>query len=141
MLLGLLIGYYYNLSQLKFFVLPLTMLMIYPMMVNLKLGELTELKNFKLIITALIINFAVIPFVAFTIGNVFFSNTGYLLALIIMGSLPTSGMTISWTGFAKGSVKDAIKITILGLLIGSMLIPVYIKLFLGTAVSISVLIF
>jgi len=92
----------------------------------------------KLLITALLINFAVIPFVSFFIGSNLFDNTGYLLAFIVMGSLPTSGMTISWTDFAKGSVKDAVKITILGLLIGSMLIPVYIKLFLGTAVSISI---
>lgn len=48
-------------------------------------------------------------------------------------------MTISWTGFARGSIKDAVKMTIIGLLMGSMLLPVYIRIFLGASVSISIL--
>src|SRR6056297_2428533 len=120
MALGLVTGYYLNLAPLKVLILPLTMFMIYPMMVNLKLSELAELKNFKLLLTALIINFAILPFVAYYIGISFFENTSYILAFVIIASLPTSGMTISWTGFARGSIKDAVKMTILGLLIGSM---------------------
>ena len=139
MVLGLVIGFYFNLSKLQSLILPLTMLMIFPMMVNLKLKEILELKKFKLILTALIVNFTILPFVSYFVGNLFFENTNYILAFVIMGSLPTSGMTISWTGFAGGNVKDSVKITILSLFLGSILMPLYIRIFLGTTVSISIL--
>lgn len=82
MTLGLVTGYYFDLSPFKVLVLPLTIFMIYPMMVNLKISELAELKNFKLLLTALIINFTILPFVAYYIGVRFFENTSYILAFV-----------------------------------------------------------
>ena len=40
-------------------------------------------------------------------------------------------MTISWTGFAKGNVEAAVKMTVIGLIAGSLATPVYVKLLLG----------
>ena len=37
--------------------------------------------------------------------------------MVLVGLFPTSGMTISWTGFARGNVAAALKMTVLGLLI------------------------
>ena len=37
------------------------------------------------------------------------------LGLLMAGLVPTSGMTISWTGFAKGNVAAAVKMTVIGL--------------------------
>ena len=54
------------------------------------------------------------------------------LGLLLAGLLPTSGMTISWTGFAKGNVEAAIKMTVLGLVMGSLATPIYVKLLMGT---------
>jgi predicted Na+-dependent transporter len=45
-------------------------------------------------------------------------------------------MTISWTGFAKGNMHSAIKMTIIGLVIGSVATPIYIKVLVGTVVSV-----
>ena len=38
-----------------------------------------------------------------------------LSILLLAGLVPTSGMTISWTGFAKGNVAAAVKMTVIGL--------------------------
>lgn len=43
-------------------------------------------------------------------------------------------MTISWTGFAKGNIPAAIKITIIGLFLGSVLTPFYVQFLLGTQI-------
>lgn len=49
------------------------------------------------------------------------------LALLLTALLPTSGMTISWTGFAKGNVPAAVKMTVVGLIAGSLLAQVYLE--------------
>ena len=45
-------------------------------------------------------------------------------------------MTISWTGFAKGNMSAAIKMTIVGLVMGSLLTPFYIKIFLKPEIEV-----
>ncbi len=42
------------------------------------------------------------------------------LGLFLIALMPTSGMTISWTGFAKGNMQVAIKMTIIGLVFPSI---------------------
>jgi len=52
------------------------------------------------------INFGIVQFPAFGLGILFFENQPYMaLGLLLAGLVPTSGMTISWTGFAKGYQK------------------------------------
>ncbi|MFT6927757.1 MAG: ACR3 family arsenite transporter [Psychromonas sp.] len=86
------------------------------------------------------INFAITPFIAFAIGITFFADNKYLaLGLLLTGLLPTSGMTISWTGMAKGNMAAAIKMTIFGLLIGSLLTPLYINQLMGAEVKIEMI--
>jgi predicted Na+-dependent transporter len=58
--------------------------------------------------------------------------------LLLASLLPTSGMTISWTGFAKGNVNSAVKMTIIGLVAGSLLTPVYAKWLMGAVIDIPV---
>jgi predicted Na+-dependent transporter len=58
------------------------------------------------------------------------------LALLLAALLPTSGMTISWTGLAKGNVPAAVKMTVIGLFVGSLLTPLYLQALLGAVVVI-----
>lgn len=53
-----------------------------------------------------------------------------------MSTLPTSGMTISWTGFARGNLDAAIKMAVIGLVIGSLATPLYAGWLMGAAVEI-----
>src|SRR5699024_12706622 len=46
--------------------------------------------------------------------------------LALSALLPTSGMTISWTVLQKGNVGAAVKLTVFGLILGSLLTPWYL---------------
>lgn len=106
--------------------------MVYPMMVGLRPKQLLESGHGSVQLWAIMINFLVIPFVAFGLGRLFFADQPELaLGLLLTAVLPTSGMTISWTGFAKGNVPVAIKLTIVGLFLGSFLTPFYVYVLLG----------
>ncbi len=112
-------------------------LMVYPMMINLQIAKVFAGGDFKLQAITQIINFAVVPFFAFGIGKLFFNDRPLiLLGLLLTSLLPTSGMTISWTGFAKGNLNAAIKMTVIGLIAGSLATPLYAKFLMGTVVEI-----
>lgn len=84
-----------------------------------------------------VINFAIVPFLAWGIGLVFFKNSPYMaLGLLLAGLVPTSGMTISWTGFAKGNLEAAVKMTVVGLTLGSIATPFYVQFLMGTTIEI-----
>lgn len=137
MIAGIIYGKVIDPKNLKILIMPLTFMMVYPMMVTLKIRELAEKGGGKANALAIIINFAVVPFIAFGIGKIFFPNSPLLVVgLLLSALLPTSGMTISWTGFAKGNMHTAIKMTIIGLVLGSIVTPFYIKILAGTVVNV-----
>ncbi|PIE69588.1 MAG: arsenite transporter [Deltaproteobacteria bacterium] len=127
--------------HLKKLILPLTFLMVYPMMVTLNINHLLKgLTNIRLQIVTQLINFAVIPFVAYALGRLFFADAPYLaLGLLLAALLPTSGMTISWTGFARGNMGAAINMTIIGLTLGCLATPFYVLILMGTAVNVNLM--
>lgn len=139
LILGLVAGVLFPVSGLSMLITPLTLLMVYPMMVGLKPKQLLESGHGSVQFWAMLINFLIIPFVAFGLGKVFFAEHPELaLGLLLTALLPTSGMTISWTGFAKGNVPAAIKLTIVGLFLGSFLTPFYVHTLLGAQLPMKV---
>lgn len=139
MVAGLIVGYFADMQFLKNLIIPLTILMIYPMMVTLNIKSVFSGCDYRLQSITQAINFILIPVIAFILGRIFFAEQPLTaLGLFLIALLPTSGMTISWTGFAKGNVPVAIKMTIIGLVLGAVATPIYIKLFMGEVVSISI---
>jgi len=137
MVAGFLAGLVMNPAPLKQLIMPLTFLMVYPMMINLQLKKVIEGGDLKVQVVTQLLNFTVLPLIAFGIGKVAFSDSPYVaLGLLLASLLPTSGMTISWTGMAKGNMAAAVKMTVFGLLIGSILTPIYIKFLMGTTIEI-----
>ncbi len=140
-------GFIYGISadpetvkNMKILIVPLTFLMVYPMMVTLNIKHLKQGLSFKLQGMTQLINFAVIPFIAFFLGKWFFPDQPYMaLGLLLAALLPTSGMTISWTGFAKGNMGAAINMTVIGLTLGSLATPFYVKALLGANVDVNVM--
>jgi predicted Na+-dependent transporter len=109
-------------------------------MVTMNVRELLNSGGKKLQVVTLAINFLLMPAIGYGVGMLFFANKPMIrLALMLTSLLPTSGMTISWTGFAKGNVPAAVKMTVVGLIAGSLLAPVYLKMLLGTVVEIPLL--
>ena len=124
-------------KKMKVLIIPLTFLMVYPMMVTLNINHLKQGMDLKLQSTAQLINFAVIPFVAYLLGRMFFPEQPYMaLGLLLAALLPTSGMTISWTGFARGNMGAAINMTVIGLTLGSIATPFYVSGLLGATVEV-----
>jgi len=140
MVAGLLFGSVTVPTFLRMAILPLTFLMVYPMKVTMNVRDLLKAGDNTLQIITLAINFLLMPAIGYGMGLLFFPHEPMIrLALLLTSLLPTSGMTISWTGFAKGNIASAIKMTVLGLIAGSLLAPLYLKILLGAVVEIPLL--
>nr|WP_319399549.1 bile acid:sodium symporter [uncultured Carboxylicivirga sp.] len=137
MVLGLIYGANIDAVRLKTTILPLTFLMVYPMMVNLNIKKVFSKGDNKVQVTTQLVNFILIPFIGYILGRLFFpENPILMLGLLLTSLLPTSGMTISWTGFAKGNMVEAVKMTVIGLILGSAITPLYLQLLLGAKIEI-----
>ena len=144
MFCGLIFGYLFNAGPLKQFIIPVTFVMVYPMMVTLNVKTIFKGQDLKLQLITQIINFIFIPLIVFFIGKIFLSGQDpkfglWAVGLFLIGVLPTSGMTISWTGFAKGNKEAAIKMVVFGLVIGSLAAPIFTKVFMGATIEVNML--
>ncbi|MFO7803984.1 MAG: universal stress protein [Desulfovermiculus sp.] len=140
MVLGFIFGVVVDASALKGLIIPFTFLMVYPMMVNLKIKKVFEGGDLKAQLLTQAINFGIIPFVAFGLGMLFFQDSPYMaLGMLLAGLVPTSGMTISWTGFAQGNLASAVKMTVIGLTLGSLATPFYVQALMGASLEVNVL--
>lgn len=138
MVIGLFVGQLWDVTLLKSAITPLSILMVYPVMVTIQFKSLLEKGSIKLHLAAQIINFIVLPLMAYLFGILFFpTKLDFRLGILLIALLPTSGMTISWTVFAKGNVNEAIKMVVIGMILGGVLAPIYINLLLGSDISIS----
>jgi ACR3 family arsenite efflux pump ArsB/nucleotide-binding universal stress UspA family protein len=138
MLAGFVFGVIFNAGFLKAYIIPFTFVMVYPMMVTLNIQKVFEGGDAKAQVITQVINFAVVPFLAYAIGLIFFRDNPYMaLGLLLAGLVPTSGMTISWTGFAKGNLEAAVKMTVIGLTLGSIATPFYVQVLMGASIEIN----
>jgi ACR3 family arsenite efflux pump ArsB len=113
--------------------------MVYPMMVTLKSKKVIEGGDTKSQLLTQLLNFGLIPFAAYGLGLLFFKKQPYTaLGLLMAGLVPTSGMTISWTGFAKGNVAAAVRMTVIGLTLGSPATPFYVQVLMGAALEVNI---
>lgn len=136
MVAGFVYGLSFDAKWLRLMIIPFTFLMVYPMMVTLKVRKVLEGGDMKAQLLTQIINFGIIPFVAFGFGTFFFPQSPYMaLGLLLAGLVPTSGMTISWTGFAKGNMSAAVKMTVIGLICGSLATPFFVKALMGATIE------
>ncbi len=135
-------GFAYGLMRpagnLKGLIVPLTFLMVYPMMVTLKIKQVFRGGDGRAQWMTQALNFGVIPFLAYGVGFWFFDKQPAMaLGLLLAGLVPTSGMTISWTGFAKGNMTAAVKMTVIGLILGSLATPFYVGWLMGAQIQIN----
>ena len=140
MSIGFLIGLWLDTSALRGSVTWLSFFMVYPMMVTLQYHQLLKRGNVKLQVVTQLINFIYLPLMAIVFGLVFFQGRdSFRLGILLIALLPTSGMTVSWTVFAKGNVNEAIRMIVIGLILGGLLAPVYIRLVFQESVDIGFL--
>ena len=136
MVSGFILGFLFDTSALRSYVTILSFFMVYPMMVPLNYASLKERGNLKLQWVTQAVNFIYLPFLAYLFGLWFFPDTlSYRLGLLLIALLPTSGMTVSWTVMAKGNVKEAIRMIVIGLILGGLLTPFMVNVYLGTTID------
>jgi ACR3 family arsenite efflux pump ArsB len=133
---GLGVGMVADVRPLRPLILPVTILMIYPIMVTLELRSLMVTCRWRMLALIQLINLIVLPLLGWVLGRIFLADEPYwAFGLLLMATLPTSGMTISWTRFAGGDTAAAVKMTVIGLLLGSLLVPAYALALMGQAVD------
>src|SRR5699024_11306224 len=90
-----------------------TIVMIYATMVGFQFKELTSLKGTKVLVLSIIINFAIIPFVAYLLGKGLLQQYPFMFAGLALSSLlPTRGMTFSCIVIHKVNVPAAFNLTV-----------------------------
>jgi ACR3 family arsenite efflux pump ArsB len=137
MLAGFAVGVLFEVQGMRSLIIPLTFLMVYPMMVNLKIKKVFQGGDFKAQWLTQALNFGVVPFLGYGIAMLAFPDRPYMaLGLVLASLVPTSGMTISWTGFAKGNLEAAVKMTVIGLTLGSLATPFYVQWLLGAQIAV-----
>lgn len=127
--IGLLAGLSFDTEFLRIFMPIGILVMIVPTMIGFKWREMVSTAHSKVFFAASIINFLIIPFIAYFLGYLLLSGEPEVFAGLALASLlPTSGMTISWTMFYRGNVSASIKITAISLVIGAVITPLYLTI-------------
>ncbi len=135
LLLGLLLGLLVPVPSSQALTMPAVILLVYPITIGVPWRQVLKLEPWRLMLLSTLINFVIIPLVAWGLGHTLLGNYPSLLAgLMIASLLPTSGMTISWTSLSGGNVPAAVRITVISLLAGSLLMPLYLMGMLGQSV-------
>jgi ACR3 family arsenite efflux pump ArsB len=137
-------GYLFDAGPLKMLIIPITFVMVYPMMATLNVRSVFSGSDLRLQVVTQLINFLLIPLLVLGLGRVFLGGIEpkyglWAVGLFLIGVLPASGMTISWTGFAGGNKESATKMLVFGLIIGALAAPVYTKVFMGATVDVDML--
>jgi len=126
---ALLVGYYFpGVKALKPAIPFLLIVMLYPMMINLRVEEIGKaLRDPKVMGLALLMNFLLTPILGALWAHMLFKGTdSYLpVGFILKVTVPCSGMVAAWTGYAKGRIESALIIVALSLFLAIPLVPVW----------------
>jgi len=124
-------------SVLKSAVVPILFLMIYPMMINIDLREIVNVRSHaRPVALSLLVNFALAPLLAVGLSRAFFAGqTAYAVGLYFVALIPTSGMTAAWTGLADGDLEAALVAMAVNLLVAVAVLPAYLSVLVPAGVS------
>lgn len=143
MTLGLLVGYVYPAVGKKLNILYAIaqFVMLYPMMIEIRIGEVASaLSKLRFISATMILNFIVSPLLAAALGYIFLSgHPDFAVGLIINGAVPSSAMLVTWTAMAKGNAPLTLIVSVVSLLTGIVLIPICIWFLVGKYVHVDML--
>ena len=124
-------------SLLQSAVTPVLFLMIYPMMINIDLREIFNVReHLGPVGLSLMVNFAVVPLLAVGLAELFFAgNSAYAVGLYLIALIPTSGMTAAWAGLAGGDLEAALVAIAVNLVAAVFVLPVYLSTLVGGSVG------
>lgn len=138
--LGLLLGYLLpgTGKQLQVLYPVALFVMLYPMMVGIKISEVSgAAKRVGFMTVVMIMNYFISPLLAALLASVFLSGyPDFAVGLILTGVVPCAGMIVAWTAMARGNAAMTLLITVTSLLAGIMLIPIWMKILAGMYVPV-----
>jgi ACR3 family arsenite efflux pump ArsB len=138
--LGLLVGYLLPGAgkQLQSFYPVALFIMLYPMMVGIKVGEVAKAaKRVGFMMVVMIMNYFISPLLAALLAHVFLAGyPDFAVGLILTGVVPCAGMIVAWTAMAKGNAPMTLVITVTSFLAGIVLIPLWMSALAGKYVPV-----
>ncbi|MFN3604961.1 MAG: arsenic resistance protein [Leptonema sp. (in: bacteria)] len=105
--------------------------MVYPIMIYLKIEDsLAEFKKYtRILFISFFINFLISPIIAILIVSLFLKKNIYLaIGLLLIGSIPTSGLTLNWIHRFKGNIKMGILLVFFNILFATILVPFFLPI-------------
>ncbi|WP_017471242.1 arsenic resistance protein [Amphibacillus jilinensis] len=140
LVIAFVLGTMIDTSVLQPTILYATIIMIYATMIGFNYKQLTTIKDVRVLLYSMLINFLIVPVIAYLLGATLLSSYPMMFAgLALSALLPTSGMTISWTALHKGNVPASVKLTVFGLILGSVLTPWYLLVMVGQLVEVDII--
>lgn len=142
MLLGFLVGLHINVEKYKgtfhWINLAVVISMIYPMMINLRLGELkNSMKQGKQLAIGLTMGLVVAPilmwFLIWLIGLFYPLSPQLALGLMLAMVVPCSSMSIAYTGFSRGNLELATIIVAFSFILAIITVPGWLAIYAASS--------
>ncbi len=117
-------------------------MMIYPMMINLKLSEMkTASKQWKQLSIALIMGLVLAPILMYLlielVGLFVPISPQLALGLLLAVVVPCSSMSIAYTGLSEGNLELATVIVAISFILAIFVVPLWLKVF-ATAYNVNI---
>lgn len=140
-ILGLLLGYFTPLRNIdSIFIEIFLMLLLYMLFMSIDVKNLRKsFLSFRYTATAICINFIITPCIAYMIGNIFFEDMiPVRIGIMMLLVTPCTDWYLVFTGLSKGNLELNVSILPLNLLLQVVLMPIYLRLFFGAELTISI---
>lgn len=138
MVLGLLVGYPAETiaeghsGLLDTLATVLVFAVVYPMMVNLRLGAVaTAARHWRILALALGYSFLWAPSIGYVLSRVFLHDPELAIGFLLVMVVPCSSMSVGYTGLAKGNVELATLVVGSSFLVAMLAAPAWMALFAG----------
>ncbi len=116
-----------NRSTFSTLITIIVFMMIYPMMVNLDLGEIPRIfKDPKPVLLSLVYNYALSPAIAFLFAFLFIHNAMLSLGFMLVMLIPCGSSSVGYTGLSGGSVETATVAQAINFILIPVLMPLYL---------------
>ncbi|WP_025027917.1 arsenic resistance protein [Caldalkalibacillus mannanilyticus] len=113
--------------------IPLLVIMLYLTFLHIRFREIrSSFLNLKFSITALLINFVWVPFLAWVLVGLFLDHPALAIGFIMLMVTPCTDWYLIFTGVARGNLALSTAILPLNLILQILLLPIFLLLFTGT---------
>ena len=127
---GVLLGHVLELKWMSDLLLPVILIMVYPMMVNMSLSHLKMIRgSVKPLTQAMFLNYIYAPILMYILTYFLISDPKITLALMLLSIAPASSMGLGYIGLAEGHLLTGTIIVASAFLLSIFFYPVFGHIF------------